>query len=143
MLAGTLLPLAGPAAADTSPAPLAMTGFADLVVDEAHGQLFLSPGRSGTGVRVTDLQGGAARTIDGLPGATGMALTPDGRSLWVTLPTVGALARVDTQTLAVAQTIGVPTGQCPGDVTVVGARLVYGHSAAPTAASPAGRSTGP
>lgn len=128
LLAGALPVLAAPASADSTPVPLGMSGFADLVADERHGQLFLSPGPSGTGVRVTDLQGGAGRTIDGLPGATGMALTPDGSSLWVALPKSGALKKVDTATLAVTQTIGLPTGQCPGDVAVVGTRLVYGHS---------------
>ena len=127
LLTGTLVPLAAPAAADTGPEPLAMAGFAQVVADEAHGRLFLSPGLQGNGVRVTDLQGGSPTTIDGLPGATGMTLTPDGASLWVALPGVGALKRVDTATLAVVQTIGVPTGQCPGDVAVVGDRLVYGH----------------
>ena len=76
---------------------------------------------------MTDLQGGAVRTIDGLPGATGLALTPDGSSLWVAVPSMG-LARIDTTTLAVAQRITLPTGQCAGDVAVVGTRLVYGHS---------------
>lgn len=128
LLAGTVVPLAAPAAADTGPVPLGMASFARIVADEAHGRLFLSPGLRGTGVRVTDLQGGGATTIDGLPGATGMALAPDGRSLWVALPGIGALKRVDTGTLVVTQTIAVPTGQCPGDVVVVGDRLVYGHS---------------
>ena len=92
LLAGALVPLAAPAAADTGPVPLGMASFADVVLDEAHGQLFLSPGPSGAGVRVTDLQGGSAQTLDGLPGATGMSLTPDGRSLWVALPGLGALS---------------------------------------------------
>ena len=128
LLAGALPVLAGPASADSPPVPLSGTGFVDLVADERHGQLFLSSGSSGTGVRVTDLQGGAGRTIDGLAGAHGMALTPDGSSLWVALPSAGALKEVDTTTLAVTQTIGLPTGHCPGDVAVVGTRLVYGHS---------------
>ena len=128
LLAGALVPLAAPAAADTGPVPLGMAGFTDLVADERHGQLFLSSGSSNGGLRVTDLQGGTGRTIDGLAGSEGMALTPDGSSLWVALPKVGALQRVDTATLTVTQTIGLPTGQCPGDVAVVGSRLVYGHS---------------
>ncbi len=69
VLAGT--PLARPAAADTGPLPLGLTSLSRVVLDEAQGQLFLSPGRSGSGVRVTDLAGGNARTIDGLPGRPG------------------------------------------------------------------------
>lgn len=105
-----------------------MTSFARVVADEARGHLFLSPGPEGTGVTVTELAGAPVTVLDGLPSATGMALTPDGRSLWVALPGMGALTRIDTATLEIAQTIAVPAGQCPGDVAVVGDRLVYGHS---------------
>jgi hypothetical protein len=97
-------------------------------VDESRGHLFLSPGRSGSGVVVTDLAGARVATIDGLPNATGMALTPDGSSLWVALPGLGALKGIDTATLKVVDTIAVPTGQCPGDVPLAGDRLAYGHS---------------
>jgi hypothetical protein len=128
VLAGTLVPLAAPAAADTGPVALGMSSFARIVADEARGHLFLSPGRSGSGVVVTDLNGAHVAKIDGLPAATGMALTPDGSSLWVALPGVGELKQIDTATLAVTKTIAVPAGQCPGDVAVVGDRLVYGHS---------------
>ena len=41
---------------------------------------------------VTDLQGAPVQTLDGLPGATGLALTPSGSSLWVALPST-CLAR--------------------------------------------------
>lgn len=81
VLAGALVPFATPAAADTGPVPLGMSSFARIVADEARGHLFLSPGRSGSGVVVTDLAGGRVATIDGLPAATGMALTPDGSAL--------------------------------------------------------------
>ena len=76
---------------------------------------------------MTDLQGAPVQTVDGLPGATGLALTPNGSSLWVAVPSTG-LARIDTTTLAVTQRIILPTGQCAGDVAVVVARLVCGHS---------------
>ena len=79
--------------------PLGLSSLGRIVVDEPRGHLFLSPGPTGTGVRVTDLQGGPVQTIDGLPGATGLALTPDGSSLWVAVPSTG-LARIDTSTLA-------------------------------------------
>lgn len=126
--AGSMLPAAWPATADTVPRALAMDSFARIVADPAHGQLFLSPGRSGSAVTVTDLDGNRTGTVAGLSGATGMALTPDGSSLWVALATGDALARVDTATLDVAQTVALPAGTCPGDVTVVGDRVVYGYS---------------
>jgi DNA-binding beta-propeller fold protein YncE len=63
-----------------------------------------------------------------IDGATGMALTPDGSSLWVAAATGDALVRVDTSSLAVVQTVALPAGTCPGDVAVVGTRVVYGYS---------------
>lgn len=128
MLLASLLPLAAPARADTGPVTLSESGFSRIVLDEARGQLFVSAGRYGDGVVVTDLSGNRIGLIGELAGATGLALTADGGSLWATLPTVGVLARVDTATRAVVQRITLPTGQCPGDVVVVGDRLVYGHS---------------
>ncbi len=89
LLAGALVPLAAPAAADTGPVPLGMASFTDLVADEPHGRLFLSSGSSNGAATGHRPAGGPARTIDGLAGAKGMALTPDGRSLWVALPSVG------------------------------------------------------
>lgn len=68
MLLASLLPLATPAQADTGPVDLGMSTFSRIVVDEANGHLFFSPGRSGNGVRVTDLQGQFVATVGDLSG---------------------------------------------------------------------------
>ena len=129
LIAVSAVPVAaGSAAADSSPTPLAMTSFARIVVDQAHGHLFLSPGRSGSALTVTDLAGNEVGRSGPIAGATGMALTPDGSSLWVAAAAGDALVRVDTSSLAVVQTVALPAGTCPGDVAVVGARVVYGYS---------------
>ncbi|HEX6920187.1 MAG TPA: Ig-like domain-containing protein [Actinomycetes bacterium] len=128
VVTGSVLPLAGPAAADSGPTSLPMASFARIVADEAHGHLFLSPGRTGSAVTVTDLSGSPVTTIGSLPGATGLALSADGTSLWVAEAKGDALARIDTTTLQVVQTVTLPAGTCPGDVAVVGSRVVYGYS---------------
>lgn len=119
---------AGLAAAETLPVPVSMTSFARIVVDQGHGQLFLSPGRTGSALTVTDLAGNQVGLVGPIGGATGMALTPDGSSLWVAAAAGDALVRVDTATLAVVQTVTLPAGTCPGDVAVSGTRVVYGYS---------------
>ena len=124
LLAGTVVPLTAPAAADTGPVPLGTKGFADIVVDEAHGRMFVSGGPSGPGVTVTDLEGRVVTTL-AFTGATGLALSPDGSRLWMAQPGLG-LASIDPATL-VAQERWQLDG-CPGDVAVVGDRLVYGYS---------------
>src|SRR3954469_3326156 len=123
-----LLGLAVSATADTGPKALGISSFDQVVVDEAHGHLFLTAGRTGAGVTVTDLAGSTVTSVPAF-GATGLALTPDGRSLWTGSPS-GLLRRIDTVTLTVVETIALPTGQCPGDLAVVGTRLVYGYSCA-------------
>ena len=128
LAAGSIVPLAGTASADAGPTPLALTSFARIVADTAHGHLFFSPGRSGSALLVTDLAGHQVASIGSLPGATGLALSPDGASLWVAEAKGDALARVDTSTLAVVQTVALPAATCPGDVAVVGSRVVYGFS---------------
>lgn len=126
LLAAAVLSTAAPAAADVDGDALPLPGFARLLADEPSGRLFLSPGAAGSAVEVTDLQGRHVATVTGLPGATGMALTPDRGSLWVALPTEGRLARVDTTTLTVAQTVALPAGECPSDVVLTGDQVVYG-----------------
>lgn len=128
LLVGATLPAGSPAHADSEGGVLPMPAFARLLADEAHGQLLLSPGPEGTGVEVTDLHGVHVTTVEGLPGATGLALTPDGAGAWVALPAAGQLARVDTATLTVTQRLSVPEGRCPEEVAVTADRLVYGYT---------------
>ena len=61
------------------------------------------------------------------PGATGMALSPDGTALWVAQPDFG-LVQLDTATLAVRSRVDLPAEECAGDVAVVGDRVAYGYS---------------
>ena len=135
LLAGALVPLAAPAAADTGPVPLGMSTFGDIVVDEAHGQVFLSGGPTGAGVTVTDLDGAVVATL-AFPGATGMALSPDGSRLWMAQPDVRAGEHRPGDARS-RRSGGRSTG-CPGDVAVVGDRLVYGYSCNRYLARPAG-----
>lgn len=128
LVVAPVVPLAGTASADTAPVALPMSTFARIVADSAHGHVFFSPGRTGSALVVTDLSGHQVATIGSLPGATGLTLSPDGASLWVAEAKGDALARVDTATLQVVQTVALPAGTCPGDVTVVGTRVVYGYS---------------
>ncbi len=74
LCAGLALPTAT-AQADAS-RDVGLTGFADLVVDQTHGHVFISK-NSGT-VVVTNLAGKSVGTLEGLPGANGMTLNDDG-----------------------------------------------------------------
>lgn len=103
-----------------------LTGFADIVVDQAHGHVFISQ-HSGT-VVVTDLAGKAVGTIEGLAGANGMALSDDGSELFVALTDADAIAQVDTAApLAAGAVTTYPTGTstCPLDVAYTAGLVWY------------------
>lgn len=127
LVAGSLVPLAAPAAADTGPASTQLPRFGRIVVDEAHGRLYVSGGTNSFGVQVTDLSGQLIGTVDTPGAAVGMALSADGGTLWVAQPAYGRISRVDTATLH-ATSVGLPTGVCPGDLALRGDRLYVGHS---------------
>ena len=78
-----------------------LTGFADIVVDPAHGHVFISQGTDI--VVVTDLFGQKVGEIPGLSGAQRMTLSDDGSKLFIALNGANAIAEVDTtQPLTVA-----------------------------------------
>ena len=92
LLTGSLLaaPPPGPAAAV---GPLALDGFADLVVDDAHGRVFVSQGT--TEVVVTDLAGQQVASVL-LPGpATDLVLAEDGSSVFALVAGTRTVASID------------------------------------------------
>ena len=85
----------------------------------AHDRLFLS---GNDAVRVLDGDGVLQSTLDGLAGAEGEAVSPDGATVYVALRASSQVAAVDTTTLAVRR---FATDPCPSDVALVGNRLFY------------------
>jgi hypothetical protein len=102
---------------------IGLTGFRDIIVDEAHDHVFVSQGNAT--LIVTDLQGVPLTTIEDLHGAAGMTLSPDGATLYVALSSGDAIAAVDTGTLEVA-TYPTGTASCPSDVAVTVGLVWFG-----------------
>ncbi|SBT51618.1 YncE family protein [Micromonospora auratinigra] len=125
--AGAVAPLAAGVAHAEGPVGLGLQNFTHLVVDPAHGQLFVSQGRYTSDLRVTDLNGGARRTIPNLPGATGMALSPDGATLYVALVQGSAVAAIDTATLTEKARYGLGASSCPEWLAPAGGKLYVGY----------------
>ncbi|MFR9777069.1 hypothetical protein ACL02O_13525 [Micromonospora sp. MS34] len=124
---GVVSPLGAGAAYADGATGLGIETYAEMMVDSAHGHLFFSLGRQRSGVRVTDLSGGAQRTIPDLPGASGMALSVDGSKLYVALADAGAVAAIDTTTLAETQRWSIGAGSCPTWLTPAGGKLYLGY----------------
>lgn len=95
----------------------------DIVVDEAHGHVFVSGGEGTTGVVVVDRNGQIVETIPDLAGAEGMLLSEDGTTLYVALVDGKAVAAIDTETL-VARTFAAGD-RCPRHLAQVGAHLYF------------------
>ncbi|MEZ0070056.1 YVTN family beta-propeller protein [Streptacidiphilus sp. MAP12-20] len=121
----------GPAAsAAATGTPLAIAHFSHLVVDQAHGHLFVSGGTGTSGILVTDLQGATVTTIPETTGATGLALSPDGTTLYAALPGGDQITAIDTSTLT--QTASYPTGPGtrPDSLAYAGGSLWFGYGVA-------------
>jgi hypothetical protein len=129
VLAGTLGLLAlptGGAHAETTTSPQ-LTGFHQILVDEAAGYVFLSEGATQvfnapvntTGIVVTDLSGNYVTTLDAGDGAEGLALSADGGTLYAALASDSAVAAIDVSSITSAVTTptqavyNLGTGQVP------------------------------
>jgi YVTN family beta-propeller protein len=121
VLAGTLGALAlstGIAHADTI-ATLPINGFYQVVADTAHNQLFFSQGSiSDDDIVVTNLTGQEVATIPSQDGVMGIAMSPDGSTLYAALASDDAVTAINTSTLAVTATYPLPAGDTPQDVAV-------------------------
>lgn len=113
-----LLAIGAPGAGASS--DLALTGFADMVLDEGTGHIFISDGVGQ--VLVTDLAGNTVTSVGGLPGAHGLTLSGD--TVYVALRDGSAIASIDTTTLA-QRGLPVVVEACPTSVAVAAGLLWY------------------
>lgn len=108
---------------------LPIKGFYQIVADTAHGHLFISQGSSSLNeIIVTDLSGQEVATIPDQDGVMGIALSPDGSTLYAALSADHAVSAISTATLQ--QTTSYPIGDAntPQDVAVQSGKLWVSHS---------------
>lgn len=115
-----------PAPAATAATVLPIDRLGDIVVDQAHGRVFMSGGPDSSRIVVTDLSGGNLRTVDVVGGANQMTLSADGSTLYAALTRGDAVAAVDTTSLAVEK---IPTGaqSCPYDVAETAGKVWFSY----------------
>src|SRR5689334_21716962 len=100
--------LTGSAAWADSTAALPLSHYSHMLLDTAHQHIFFSQGAGSTGILVTDLAGAPVTTIGDEQGATGLALSADGGTLYAALADGDAVAAIDTASLA--ESTRFPTG---------------------------------
>ncbi|MGW7822759.1 YncE family protein [Streptomyces puniciscabiei] len=121
--------LTGSAARADGTAALPLSHYSHMLVDAAHQHIFFSQGAGSTGIVVTDLSGTPVTTIQNEPGATGLALSADGGTLYAALADGDAVAAIDTATLTESTRYATGTGSAPLSVAVAGGRVWYGYTA--------------
>lgn len=108
--------------ADTTAHLPLTSALSDMAVDESANHLFFTAA-GGTSVYVTDLSGANPSTVDSLPGASGLAVSADGSTVYVAVSGAGDVVAIDATTLHVTATY---TGmQCPADVALAGGKLWF------------------
>jgi hypothetical protein len=137
--AGALLVMPSAGAVASTRMSLPITSFYQIVADTAHGHLFISEGSSSINhILVTDLTGKQVATIDSQNGVMGIALSPDGTTLYAALSANHAVTAIDTSTLL--QTASYPIGNTntPQDVAVQSGKIWVSYSTATPAAAAIG-----
>ncbi|MDG4823227.1 hypothetical protein O7635_15330 [Asanoa sp. WMMD1127] len=101
------------------------TGFADLALSSATGQIFVSNGRDHSTITVFDLDGQVLDTIDGQTGAVGLELSADGSTLYAALAEGDAISAIDVATHTERARWTLATDACPYDVALAAGRLWF------------------
>lgn len=119
---GGLVAVPAVAAADGSASFTLTSKFRDILVDQAHGRVFLSGGS----VVVADLDGTITGSVAGISDARQLALSADGNTLAVT--NGAGITLVDPVSATVLRTISTGTGTCPDAIAPASGKLFFTNS---------------
>jgi len=137
LAAGCLTVCAAPVgiASAQSIVALPISSFYQIVADPSVGYLFFSSPDDNE-IFVTNLSGQEVNTIGSQDGVEGIALSPDGSTLYAALGTGDAVTAISTSTLAETASYALPAGDAPQDVAVQSGKVwvSYGTGAAGEAA---------
>ncbi|GAA2290006.1 hypothetical protein GCM10010415_71920 [Streptomyces atrovirens] len=108
--------------------PVPLYSLADMEVDGSNRQVFLSSPAGVDGrVVVTDYDGGNSTWLSGLPGAGGLALSPDSRTLYVAARDIDTIVAYDTATLTETARYFVGEDTAPWSLAFAGGKLWFGY----------------
>src|SRR5947209_2510229 len=99
---------ASAAQAATTTVTLPIAKYSHMLLDPVHQHLFFTSGSGSTSILVTDYSGQTVATIGNEPGATGLALSSDGSTVYAALADGDAVSAISTSTLA--ETVAIPSG---------------------------------
>jgi YVTN family beta-propeller protein len=128
IIGATLAIVTTPAHADSNVNLSSMTDFARIKVDDSH--VFMTAGSGSSSILVTDYAGATVANISNQTGAFGMALSPDGTTLYVALSGADAISVIDTATLTETTRYATGASTCPRDVALAGNMLWFSYGCA-------------
>lgn len=106
---------------------LDLPGFGAIVADEATRSVFVSSGAAGGSIEEIGYGGTPLATLDREQGADGMVLSEDGRTLYVALESVDAVAAIDTATFEEKARYPMPAHTCPANLARTGPDVWIGY----------------
>ncbi|MGF1429624.1 YncE family protein [Kitasatospora sp. LaBMicrA B282] len=119
---------AAPPATTTVALPIAH--YSHLLVDAAHQHLFISSGPGYGTILVTDFSGQTVATLANEPGATGLALSPDGGTVYAALAGGDAVSAIDTTSLTETARYATGAGTTPTYVAATAGKVWFGYGGA-------------
>lgn len=125
---------AAPASADTTPASTAVAlpvaKYSHMLVDPVHRHIFVSSGTGYSSILVTDYSGNTVATISNEPGATGLALSSDGSTVYAALANGDAVSAISTSTLTETARYATGAGTQPAYVAYTSGKIWFGYGGA-------------
>ena len=109
---------------------LPITNYSHMLIDPAHQHLFITSGSGSTSILVTNYSGQTVATIGNEPGASGLALSPDGSTVYAALADGDAVSAISTATLTETARYATGTGTEPTYVAATSGRIWFGYGAA-------------
>ena len=129
--AATAVSVTAPAArADTTSVALPIARYSHMLVDPGHRHLFITSGSGSTSILVTDYSGQTVAIIPNEPGATGLALSSDGSTVYAALADGDAISAISTSTLSETARYATGTGTDPTYVAYSSGRIWFGYGLA-------------
>jgi hypothetical protein len=133
-LLGTSVSLGATAAsaqtATTTSVQLPISQYSQMLVDPVHKHIFITSGAGYSTILVTNYSGQTVATIPDEPGATGLALSSNGKTVYAALATGDAISAISTSTLTQTASYSTGAGTDPTYVAYTGGMIWFGYGAA-------------
>jgi hypothetical protein len=121
---------AAPAEAATTSVQLPISTYSHMLIDPVHHHIFVTGGSSSSSILVTDYSGNTVATIPNETGATGLALSSDGSTVYAALDGGDAISAISTSTLTETTRYATGTGIEPVYVAYTSGNIWFGYGGA-------------